>query len=90
VNTLYGEMEDAVLRERLAKSVVLFTVLGLVVWAVRPLMVPLGRADLVTPWSFYAGLVCFAIALVALVSVIYLDETRELEPEERGPNRRPG
>jgi hypothetical protein len=90
VNTRYGEIEDAVLRERLAKSVVLFTMLGLMIWVVRPLMVPFGRADLVTPWSFYAGLACFAIALIALVSVIYLDETRELKPEERGPNRRPG
>lgn len=42
---------------------------------------------------FYGGLVCFAIALVALVAVVYLDETRgsrrtdEKEPADRYASR---
>lgn len=41
---------------------------------------------------FYGSLVCFAIALVALVSVVHLDETRESrrtdeEPADRHASR---
>lgn len=68
-------MNDAVLRERMAQGVVLFTLLGLTSWIVRPLLQPIDRADAVAPWTFYGGLICFAIALVALVAVVYLDET---------------
>jgi hypothetical protein len=75
-------MKDAVLRERVAQGVVLFTLLGLATWIVRPMLEPINRADVVTPWTFYVGLICFAIALVALVTVVYLDETREFGPEE--------
>lgn len=77
-------MEDAVLRERLAQGVVLFTLLGLSSWVVRPLLEPIDRAGLVTPWTFYGGLLCFAIALVALATVIYLDETQEFQTEGGG------
>lgn len=83
-------MNDAVLRERVAQGVVLFTLLGLAIWIVRPILEPINRADLVTPWTFYAGLVCFTIALLALVTVVYLDETREFEPEEGGGSERRG
>lgn len=82
-------MKDAVLRERLAQGVVLFTLLGLTSWVIRPMLVPVNRADVVAPWTFYAGLVCFTIALIALVTVVYLDETREFDPDEGGePERR--
>lgn len=70
-------MNDAALRERVAQGVVLFTLLGLTIWIVRPLLQPVDRGGVVTPWMFYAGLVCFAIALVALIAVVYLDETHE-------------
>lgn len=86
-------MNDAVLRERLAQGVVLFTLLGLTSWIVRPLLQPVDRGEVVTPWMFYGGLVCFAIALVALVAVVYLDETRESrrtdeeEPADRYASR---
>ena len=83
-------MEDVVLRERLAKGVVL-TLLGLLIWLVRPMLEPIDYAATVTPWTFYGGLLCFTIALVALVTVVYLDETREFEPEERTePGRQSG
>lgn len=82
-------MKDAVLRERLAQGVVLFTLLGLTSWVVRPMLEPVNRADAVAPWTFYAGLTCFVIALIALVTVVYLDETRELDPEEDGDPGRP-
>lgn len=83
-------MKDAVLRERLAQGVVLFTLLGLTSWAIRPMLVPINRDDVVAPWTFYAGLVCFTIALIALVTVVYLDETREFEPDEGGGLERRG
>lgn len=70
-------MNDAALRERMAQGVVLFTLLGLASWIVRPLLQSIDRGDVVTPWMFYGGLLCFAIALVALMAVVYLDETRE-------------
>lgn len=74
-------MNDAVLRERVAQGVVLFTSLGLVSWIIRPVLESIGRASVATPWTFYGGLVCFAIALVALVTVVYLDETHEFEED---------
>ncbi len=83
-------MNDAVLRERVAQGVVLFTVLGLTIWIVRPMLEPIDRADAVAPWTFYAGLICFAVALVALVTVVYLDETRGFGEEGRESEREPG
>lgn len=84
MNTYTG-MNDAVLRERVAQGVVLFTVLGLTIWIVRPMLEAIDRADVVAPWTFYVGLICFAVALVALVAVVYLDETREIGEEGREP-----
>ncbi|MFC7008642.1 hypothetical protein [Halalkalicoccus salilacus] len=82
-------MNDAVLRERVAQGVVLFTLLGLTSWIVRPLLQPVDRGEVVTPWMFYGGLACFAIALVALVAVVYLDETRESRrTDEKEPTDR--
>ena len=80
-------MNDAVLRERAAQGVVLFTLLGLASWIVRPLLQPIDRGEVITPWLFYGGLVCFAIALVALVTVVYLDETSEPRRAEEHEGR---
>ncbi len=83
-------MNDAILRERVAQAVVLFTLLGLTSWVIRPLLQPLDRAAVVMSWAFYGGLLCFAIALVALVTVVYLDETREFAEDGRESERDPG
>jgi hypothetical protein len=69
-------MKAVVLRERSAQAAVSLTLLGFSIWLIRPLLSLINNAAIVTPWTFYGGLACFALALGTLFTVIYLDETR--------------
>jgi hypothetical protein len=75
-------MQNRLLRKQLAQTSTFCTFLGIFVMGFKRLLDGLGIIDL-APWGFYIGLVCFAIALVAFLLVIYLDEIHVMKtPKE--------